>query len=1116
MSIALQLFQTRAGFFARVGTAKNRKAELLAALESLPAQARHREMYLLGVATLPEPERQSLRRYVQFPVSDGQAAEIRSVLCSLADGGYYERCLALAACCGSRDGAAVLARVTEKSRSIRAIALPLALQVCTDEQIHRILTNLPRRRLLPFVQGLRSRRRRNCIDRFLLELRASDRATYLELLPFATANQIEQDWGDVSSELSELHWERLARNHPGLALRKAEEWAGAAAPFDTQTRIAGNAVLRVVGKHFPLESLRLAKCLLRTVPLPELDLRGLITRKAAAVAGLVLEYGVPAKSGLERHLNQIPLSTIEELLDRRLMSLRGSERMLRRLPTGIRTRLLASHIEAWRLADGSLPVDAVSMLQRDQRMDVAREQFRSEQLRTRLDRRLPYASLLPWGECLAALDVYLKDPEGEIRSSALSALIHCVRYNPDATAALLELLRMRKHEQDPVRLAMLQALSLLPPSRWSDAHVESLGSLFRDALDAKDLSYGSICAMQRLVLRVLPHRFEWACRWFVTLLGERGLGALGSIDHYVSDSLAARLDNALCPVLQRWQRHEHEGQILAFAVVFGRRAAVLSSLLEILEALSRKASTPANSERALYILYRHARPRFHTLVPQLLKDDGSWATRPAIRDYLHRTRQDMLTPYLGQLAHAGRFATGKTRIIPPFSDGFHRWTPVQRVTYRNSQLGLLNNHTRPVSEQLYALSHLARLPEPPINELLALCRESAPERRALRDSAIQQLAMLDGGEGIEELLRCLDDDRARIAVYSLRDALQDLGMSSAFQILSHVGRASRTVFKEVVRLMGELRTQEAFEFLLALDRDVLHRDERIALLRALWNYLEREETWAVLHRAADGADAATTLHLARVPGTSLSKQSRSRLLELFRALLGHADPRARLAPLRRLTSSPVFDPERILEDVLLRTLCSDNVDESVASAQAIIATYDRVAPEVIGCAVLPITARRRNLSAYVHELLQALRRDRERYYPGASAALQILRSQPTVATLILRLTVAATSIVELGEALEEITVRPDFHAGLVAEGITAIEACASRSDCGALHDCERFLGAHPSDVLRRFGLAALAALATDSKGWNDERLAILHRYRTDSSALVAEAALGTFPANELG
>jgi hypothetical protein len=51
--------------------------------------------------------------------------------------------------------------------------------------------------------------------------------------------------------------------------------------------------------------------------------------------------------------------------------------------------------------------------------------------------------------------------------------------------------------------------------------------------------------------------------------------------------------------------------------------------------------------------------------------------------------------------------------------------------------------------------------------------------------------------------------------------------------------------------------------------------------------------------------------------------------------------------------------------------------------------------------------------------------------------------------------------------------------------------------------------------VRRLGLAALTGLAQPPRGWNTQRLARLHAYREDTSALVAAAAQFTLPAEEL-
>ena len=83
------------------------------------------------------------------------------------------------------------------------------------------------------------------------------------------------------------------------------------------------------------------------------------------------------------------------------------------------------------------------------------------------------------------------------------------------------------------------------------------------------------------------------------------------------------------------------------------------------------------------------------------------------------------------------------------------------------------------------------------------------------------------------------DDRARIAIYALRRALLQMSTTRALAILRGVPRHRVTVAKEVVRLLGELPGGAAYADLLVMAGEDVHRDVRVALLRALWDHLER-------------------------------------------------------------------------------------------------------------------------------------------------------------------------------------------------------------------------------------------------------------------------------------
>src|SRR5262249_47394525 len=154
---------------------------------------------------------------------------------------------------------------------------------------------------------------------------------------------------------------------------------------------------------------------------------------------------------------------------------------------------------------------------------------------------------------------------------------------------------------------------------------------------------------------------------------------------------------------------------------------------------------------------------------------------------------------------------------------------------------------------LWAVSVLAELPAVEPRRLIALATKARP---AVREAALRALARLDAGQGVPTLLEALDDERARTAIYALRPALLALTPEPALERLNAVPLRKVTVAKEVVRLLGELPSEEAFRRLQELDGRKLHRDVRLALLRALWGHLERADAWESLERAALAPDAA--------------------------------------------------------------------------------------------------------------------------------------------------------------------------------------------------------------------------------------------------------------------
>ena len=140
---------------------------------------------------------------------------------------------------------------------------------------------------------------------------------------------------------------------------------------------------------------------------------------------------------------------------------------------------------------------------------------------------------------------------------------------------------------------------------------------------------------------------------------------------------------------------------------------------------------------------------------------------------------------------------------------------------------------------------------------------------------------------------------ARIAIYALRRSLLQMPTERALELLRGVSLRKVTVAKETVRLLGELPGSAAYADLLAIAGQELHRDVRVALLRALWDHLEQPETWPLLEQAAASDDPALAAGVIRIPADRRPPATLRRLVRLLALLLVNPNAQVRLDTLQR-------------------------------------------------------------------------------------------------------------------------------------------------------------------------------------------------------------------------
>ncbi len=574
-----------------------------------------------------------------------------------------------------------------------------------------------------------------------------------------------------------------------------------------------------------------------------------------------------------------------------------------------------------------------------------------------------------------------------------------------------------------------------------------------------------------------------------------------------------RYDALLTDALARWQARRWHAEILGHAGRVARpghrrQPPLPSPLIAAVERLARGAGTNSEIGQALRVLHKRARPHLDAILGSLLADDPSYVCLPVIYMHLHRRRQDLLDPVLGGQRVTGRFATGQTAWLLPFTRGFYRWTPTQNQLYARALTGLIRDDRRDTPTIWRCLAIYAALDSAPMDSLAAIADDP---RAAIQERAIRVMSRCDRGQCVPTLIRCLHDARARVAIYALRRALKDILPKRSVALLQEVPLRKVTVAKEVVRLLGELRDEGAYARLLELESGRLHRDVRIALLRALWDHLDREPSWAIFDRAVRGDDWVMASRLGDIPADRLTATSDRRLSALLGLVLDRPEPEARIDLLRRAPWLAIRDPARSFLRACAGRLRSPYDDEVTAATCALMqrGTRDdlRSLPELLSNAL----ADPRCLHVSLNALLGFDIPSRDVWVGAAEAAASVLTGDRRWVPLQIRCVAAARP----GAGLVAFLERLARGGALTGDALAAAQAALARLNEDALEEVIERLSASEDATIRWLAVAALARDAGPGRGWSPERLERLARLQRDAAPEVAGSALAIFPPREM-
>ena len=1046
-------------------------------------------------------------RMVELGRLSAQDASIRELIATLSRGNVYERCLALQSCHGSQNSVQALEALSDPSRSVRSLALSLVSILGSDTEIQAALETVANDLQVVILTNLARRRRQEPINTYIETLATRQDARLKRLLPFASLDIVTRHIGQVIDKFELEDWKRLTRSHPAFASAQLRARITASDILDQQFILQVNAVMPLLAQLDPDAGLELVRAALTLIPFQRLSLQPLVLRRPREIFDLLMNTGQQSGINFTRVICILDTKQIIALFAHYATNF-GSyhffHQYFRRLRPEQRLAVYTACARGWRDNDGILPLDVIKSLPTTQRVEEAHRHIALPALATSPISRLRYAAFLPWDEAQNLVSNYLNTPDADLRAASLSALIATARYQREHLGDVLQLVRARRYEQDPVRLALINALSELPRHVWSATDLDNLEQIILDALNARDLSAATANTLERIVLQLFPFHPIWCATQLTNLYRKRGYTSVSRLYTYLNKSHIRHLADALLPLLKEWKGRERESSLVSLANAFGPRLRVMNELADILESLLDQTRQASTMNTVLGLFAEYQRPRLSTLIPRLLEQDKSCITLTSVSTYLHRNQQDLLTPFLGQQAYQGRFSTGKTRYVLSLSEGFYRWTPTQQELFALTLLEIANDEKRPTSALTHTIFQLAAMPALDPAYLIPFASDI---REPVRDTALQVLGNLDAGQGIPILLEALNDARARVAIYALRKALLSLPQAEALKILRNVPTTQVTVAKETIRLIGELRTEEAYRELLTLNTRELHRDVRVALLRAFWSYVERDEAWDIFNQAARASDIAIARGVIQIPADGLSVHAQKRLAALLATLLNHADPVVRTHVLQRCMQHPVTDTEHILLNHLSALLNSPLPGECALASRAFFAIYMGRDANLVGEAIRQLLNNRQALNIAYNNYLPSLRNDQRRLVPTTRAIINALASDRLTISMRLNLIIQGLPWSEV--APEIMRLAKDLHPDALTRAIQAIEGVAKRPDID-LTALEQAFAYSRDERLRRLALAALITQARQASGWTDERIKRLERYKADPSPLIAEKAQFTF------
>ena len=1056
-------------------------------------------------------------RMVRLGAKSRHDENMEALLGHLASRSPYEQLLCLESCHGSRNLTfAEQIASSSPSKHLKKRAINLVALYGSDEALLRALEAVPPYLQVATLHRLRhargNRKRLAVIEKYLERLEGEEEVLkqFQNMFSLGSVELVERVYPRFLDQFSNQQWLDLAKYHPGIAQRLLDEMIERSEEADNRVINRVNSVLNQWLSHDytinnAVEVFRLA---LSKINIGQLPITTLMEKSPVKAAAVILGSDQTLiKDTIEnlhwRPLRNLPMSSFQPLFERYPGIVEKYEFRLFRP----KQRLLVyqKYCEGWRNDDGTLDDDIVERLPTRERIAEARRNLKLRKFETKPAEKIPYIALLPWDEAIELQTAFIRSGDAQIRSSAIMIQIQAATYDELHIEDALRFVLARKNEQDPVKTRMLEDLCEIPPGRWKESHLEIIDEIISSFLKSTDISIATLHGLMIILARILSVHPQWAAAHMGKLMRERDhvTFRLKHFGPYPGKEIMGHIQRELSPFLAQLLRKKDVPWIVNLEYLFHQYVSHWPEYLDTCEETLRLPNIDTYMlSRLLDILKKYRPESWSRILPSMIYENTAIASEPNVALHVHRRQQNLLDAYLKADEEEPR---ERRNALKELRGGFWWWTLSQQEAFVQILLKDIDHADVSVEDKVKCVEQLSQMTLVDPQPLFELANS---DESAIQEAALRSLGHLDSDQGLPILIEALSDERARIAIYSLRNQLRMMSKPVIFALLSSIPQAKVTVAKETTRLIGELGTDQAYQYLLEKERTDLHADVRVALYRALWTYLSRNETWELFKRAAEIIDPKIAKAVCSIPEDGLNPQQKQKFLQVLLRLLNHESPEVRIAALERCDEKPVEDSNNILASRLFELIFSEFDDECQGAAKAIFETYARTNVEQIGEVYRKLLSDRKTLKRVHNAYMDIVSPFPGRKYlrPVTRLLFSIFKTDRLSVTRRVNLMFNGLPWEELRPYIFEIV--PDLHA----DALHAAEVFIEKNETGwkEPHDdllkVELGMAGSKDERARRLALSFLIGGVDESTGWTDEERYRLEGYRNDTSALVAEAA----------